>query len=110
MSTLVKDVLYIKTIEKAIGRKLDELDLECIEYGEPIFVQHKNGMWASYVIPTYQMPHDLMPKGVDLFEVYALAAQNSKLERNPNIWESQIYNVITNAKMKIANSIKATYE
>jgi hypothetical protein len=110
MSTIVKDVLFIKTIEKAIGRKLDDLELECIEYGEPIFVQYKNGTWASYVVPTYNMPHDLMPKGVDLFEAYALAVQNSKSERNPNIWASEIYNVITNAKAKIANSIKATYE
>ena len=104
MSTLVKDVLYIKTIEKAIGRKLDELDLECIEYGEPIFVQHKHGGWASYVVPLYHMPHDLMRKDIDLYAIYAA-------QFNPNIWErTREETVVTHSKIKIANSIKATYE
>jgi hypothetical protein len=65
MSTLVFDCLYIKTIEKEIGYKLDEFDLDALKYGEPIFLKKYNGIWNSYLVPYYQFPYDLMPKVAD---------------------------------------------
>lgn len=64
MSTIVIDVLYVKMIERTIGRKLDELDIECIYFGEPIFVQKKNGVYMSFIVPLYRFPHDLIPSSI----------------------------------------------
>jgi hypothetical protein len=54
MSTIVFDPLYIKTIEKAIGRKLDDFELEAIKFGEPIQYQNRKGEWASFHVPHYK--------------------------------------------------------
>lgn len=66
MSPKALDFLYIKTIEKQIGRRLDEIDIETIRYGEQLFAQKTNGVWASYFVPVYKFPHDLMVKDADL--------------------------------------------
>lgn len=66
MSEVIKDVLYIKHIERTIGRKLDEMDLEAIMYGEPIYFQKRNGELISFIVPLYRIPHDLMNKDLDL--------------------------------------------
>lgn len=66
MSPFVKDVLCIKTLERQIGRKLDELELEVIELGEIIFVQKRNGDWISQLVPMYRFPFDIMVREADL--------------------------------------------
>jgi hypothetical protein len=59
MSNVI-DVLFIKQIEKEIGRKLDEIELDQARYGETIFVQTKRGTYFSFVVPLLEMPRDLM--------------------------------------------------
>ena len=66
MSPRVLDVICLKTIEKEIGRKLDEIEIEVIELGEPIFLQDRNNNWISRYVPTYRFPHDLMVQDIDL--------------------------------------------
>ena len=69
MSSIVIDVLYIKKIERTIGRKLDAEELERIRFGEPIHVEAKNGFFLRYDVPTYRMPHDLSPESIDYEDI-----------------------------------------
>ena len=55
MSTIVFDPLYIKMVEREIGRKLDDFEFEAIKYGEPVYFQRKDGSWASYLVPHYKL-------------------------------------------------------
>lgn len=66
MSSIVVDVLLIKHVERLIGRKLDALDLEAVQYGEPIFVQDKQGKWMSFFVPLYRLPDDLFSDHIDI--------------------------------------------
>lgn len=63
---LVLDFLYIKQIEKQIGRYLDSVDLLPARYDEPVFFETLKGYWDTYKIPVYDMPSGLQLQLEDL--------------------------------------------
>jgi hypothetical protein len=71
MSSIIKDVLTIKKIERIIGRKLDDLELEAVYLGEPIYFQKQNGQLMSFVVQLYLLPHDLMNIELDMAAILA---------------------------------------
>jgi hypothetical protein len=66
MDDMVLDFLQVKTIEKSIGRKLDEFEIESFRLGQPIFVQNSQGFWFSHLVKSYIYPYGLMSLGSDL--------------------------------------------
>lgn len=92
----VKDVLYIKKIERIIGRKLDELDIEAIYHNEPIHFQKPDGQIASFDVRLYRLPEDLMNIELDT------AILRQKFEP-ANFFESTFDFIETARKKKAAN-------
>lgn len=62
----VLDYLYIKTIERRIGRKIHEYELEAARFGEPVFFEDQFGTWDTYKIPKYRMPTGLQHNLIDV--------------------------------------------
>ena len=68
MNDKVLDFLQIKTIERSIGRRLDDFELEAFRLNEIIFVQNTEGMWSSHLVDSYIYPYGLMSQGADLVQ------------------------------------------
>ena len=77
--SLVFDPIYIKQIEKRIGRKLDDFELDSIKYGEPVHLQAHSGEWVSFDVP-YCSLESLGPdfQGEDSFFGYVFNAGTLK--------------------------------
>lgn len=91
MSPSVLDFLYVKKIEREIGRKLDPMDVDVIRAEETLHIQKKNGVWLSYIVPTYRLPHDLMVKEADLAlaeltPIFEYAFNNASSTSKVSLW------------------------
>jgi len=72
-ATMVRDVLYIKKLERRLGRELTEVE----KSGEPFLTDLPNGDYRQYQIPQYRMPWDLFSGPKDVQE----AEQNRSVNK-----------------------------
>lgn len=82
MSTFVFDPLYIKSIEKAIGRKLDEFEKEAVQYGEPIYLQKIDGSWSQFNVPYYKFPLDIESINGGEFSFFDFSFNTGTIRKN----------------------------
>jgi hypothetical protein len=57
----MRDVLYIKTLERALRRPLTEDELD----GDPFMAQFPDGHYEVCCVPYLVFPYDLMSKPLD---------------------------------------------
>lgn len=60
--TYIRDMLYVNAVEKFLGRRLDEEELN----GEPFMVQLRNGGLISFQVPLLRFPWDVITRPEEL--------------------------------------------
>ena len=62
--TQIKDVLYIKTLELRLRRRLNEDELD----GNPFLAKFPDGHWEELCVPYLKFPTDLLPTPDDYID------------------------------------------
>ncbi len=60
--TNIRDVIYIKELEKRLGRSLLEEEMD----GNPFEVRFPDGHWETLCVPLLSFPYDLITKPEDI--------------------------------------------
>lgn len=70
MSVMFPDPFYIRDLEKKIGRKLTEEEMEYATHGEYIIEFNRlSGRLEFFLVPMCSFPYDLMPEHIDAAKI-----------------------------------------
>lgn len=64
--TQIMDVLYIKAVEKRLGRRLSEEEMD----GQPSMIYFPGGHYEKIQVPYLRFPYELMSQPEDVPETY----------------------------------------